>query len=181
MAKQLKPNTPSSGSKRKGFRLYPSDTNRLTKISLNLLALYLVVKTFVEVVYSNFFYLFGGDWYDAYRLYSNPDYWLVYMVMALAFTVLALHYFNKRNLGLIAATLTAIAAFFESSVDLGNRTVDFINYIQIISDYGNYPNLDGASLFLFTGNQVAGILLVFSLALLIVGREDLRKIMARNT
>jgi hypothetical protein len=180
LAKQLKPNTPSSGSKRKGFRLYPSDTNRLTKISLNLLALYLVVKIFVEVVYSNFFYLFGGDWYDAYRLYPNPDYWLVYLVMALAFTVIALHYFNKKNLGLIAATLTAIASFFESLADLGN-TVDLIRYIHIISDYGNFPNMDGAFLFLFTGYQVAGILLIVSLALLFAGREDLRKILARNT
>ena len=172
---------PSGESKGKGFRLYPSDTNRLTRISLNLLVIYLAVKILVEVVYSNFFYLLGGNWNDTYRLYSDPDYWIVYLVMILAFTVLGLHYFNKRNLGLIAATLTAIALFFESSVGLGNRTVSLLKYIQIISDYGDYPNMDGASLFLFTGNQIAGILLVTSLALLIVGREDLRKIISRNT
>jgi hypothetical protein len=181
VAKQLKPAITSGESKGKGFRLYPSDTNRLTRISLNLLAAYLVIKVIIEVVYSNFLYLFDIDNEKLYYLYSLDDYWIVYLVMALVFAVIALNYFGKGNLGLIAAIATGIASYFESSVGLGNRTVSFVNYFQIVFDYSNYPNMNSAFLFLFTGNQLSGIILVVSIALLIAGREDLRKALSRNS
>jgi hypothetical protein len=47
-------------------------------------------------------------------------------------------------------------------------------------DYGNYPNMNVVALFLFTGNQVADIVLAIFLVLVLADREDLRKTLSRK-
>lgn len=164
------------GNSKKRFRIFPERANQLTRIGLGLLFVALIIRFLTEL-----YVFFILDYIKYWRWVSFEDYWIVYLVFALTSGIVLLGFLGKSNLGLVLIGITSIALFFESQVAEGNRTTDLFKYLNIVFDYDNFPNMTSEAFMLFTANQVTGILTIVSFALLILGREDVRGLLKRNS